>query len=314
MNNKLDHMHLMRLFIAIVQQGSFTKGAKNIGITATKASKDIQHLEQSLQVNLLQRTTRSLHLTDSGKQFYTNAVDIVEAHQQMLDNLQSMRHALRGELRISAPSLWGKHILTAIILQFKQSHSEVSFIVNYTNQKMDLHLENLHINFRSTELTDEPYLARFVDDDNYTLCATDQYLNQHCAVKTPDDLDQHQLICLAQRDSLFEKITFTKNSVQQHKHLKGELAFNDKESIYQAVKQHFGIAVLPSYLVKKDIQRGELCQVLPDYPIKSSKFYALYSQRRRESALINHFIDFVVEQLAKDEELQATSYKLQVSF
>ncbi len=75
MTHKLDHMHLMRLFVAIIQQGSFANAATHLGITPTKASKDIKYLEEGLNTTLLNRTTRSIHLTDSGDLFYKRATD-----------------------------------------------------------------------------------------------------------------------------------------------------------------------------------------------------------------------------------------------
>ncbi len=299
MTHKLDQMHLMRLFTTIVQQGTFHQAANLLGITATKASKDIKHLEEHLQVTLLQRTTRSIYLTDAGKSYYQSAKDILESHQQMLDKLQNIKQQLQGEVRISAPTLWGKVVLTPIILAFKKKHPDVSFIANFTNLRVDLNKENVHICFRSTLLKNENYLARYIDEDNYVLSASNSYLKQHPTINTPSDLDNHSLIYLAHQDRLFEKIAFQHQESTIYKHLKGDLGFNDKESIYLATKEGFGLAVLPRYLVAKDLDTGQLVQVLEDYPIQGSKFYALYNQRRRESAVINQFIDFVIEWVSK---------------
>jgi DNA-binding transcriptional LysR family regulator len=289
----------MRLFTTIVQQGTFHQAADLLGITATKASKDIKHLEAHLQVKLLQRTTRSIHLTDAGKIYFQSASDILESHQHMLDKLQSIKHNLQGEVRISAPALWGKIVLTPIILAFKKKHPEVSFIANYTNQRIDLNKEDVHICFRSTLLNNETYLARYIGEDNYVLSASDSYLKQSATINTPSDLDNHSIIYLAQQDRLFEKISFQYQDSTIHKHLKGSLGFNDKESIYQATKRGFGLAVLPRYLIANDLETEQLFEVLEDYPIQGSKFYALYNQRRRESAVINQFIDFVIEWASK---------------
>lgn len=87
MNSKLNQLYLMRLFIAIVQKGSFAGAARLLNVAAAKASKDIHYLETSLDCILLNRSTRALNITDAGEVFYRSALDIVEMHSQMLDNL-----------------------------------------------------------------------------------------------------------------------------------------------------------------------------------------------------------------------------------
>ena len=297
-SHKLDHLHLMRLLVAIVQFNSFAKAAEHLSITATKASKDIRHLEQSLQVTLLHRTTRAVSLTDSGEQYYQYALQILQLHQQMLDSILNLKTTLSGELRISAPSLWGKIILTPLILEFKQQHPKVNFIASYSNANVDILRDNIHIAFRSTQLRDEPYIARFISEDNYSLCASSSYLENNPAIHTLEDLDNHQFISLAHPSGTFEKLNFICEQKIVAKHLAGQLAFSNKEDILRAVKQHFGIAVLPSYLVADDINKGELQRVLAKYPLKPAKFYALYTQKRKESALVNQFIDFVIDNTA----------------
>lgn len=299
MNHKLDHLHLMRLLVTIVDKGSFVKAANFLGITATKASKDIKHLENELQTKLLLRSTRSFKLTDAGEKYYKTSLDILALHQELIDNIQNSKNSLQGELRLSAPSLWGKTVLTPIIIAFKKHYPGVNIISEYSNRRADLQRENIHICFRSTELTNEPYLARFITEDNYVLCAAQDYLLKSEPITSPDDLDNHQMICLSQRDRMFEKITFLKDAKEINKHFRGDLAFSDKESIHQAVSQGLGIALLPHYLVRKDIKNGQLLPLLSSYPIKGAKFYALYCQRRQESALIDHFITFVIEQVKR---------------
>ncbi|MFT5707524.1 MAG: LysR family transcriptional activator of dmlA [Oceanospirillaceae bacterium] len=309
MSHKLDHIHLMRLFILVVQHASFSKAANQLSITATKASKDIRHLEQSLQTTLLNRTTRSVNMTDSGVIFYNSALQILDIHQKMLDNMLSLKCNLSGELRISAPSLWGKIVLTPIILAFKQLYPEVVLIAHYSNQLVDIKKENIHIAFRSTQLSDEPYIARFIQQDNYTLCASRGYLQQHSSINTPENLDHHQFITLVNHTSNSEHLVFHAPEKEIHKHIKGQLSFSNKEDIYKAVKENFGIAVLPSYLISSDIQTGKLVSLLQHYPLKSFKFYALYTQKRSDSALLNTFIDFVTAQINSNKNTIHASSK-----
>lgn len=295
MSHKLDHMHLMSLFVAIVRQGSFAAAAKQLNITATKASKDIRYLEQTLDTQLLNRTTRSVNLTCQGELYFKTAVEIVELYEQTLDTLAANKLTLSGELRITAPQLWGTHVLTPILLKFKTAYPNVSLIADYSNATADLVRDNLHVAFRSTKLKDEPYLARYIADDNQALCASSGYLTQAGMVQTLKDLDTHQLITLNQNHSSQNTWTFSDKGQNINYHCRGALAMSSKDAIFQAVKQNFGISLLPEYLIAADIEQGNLQRVLPHYQLTTKAFYALYTQRRKDSALVNRFIDFVIE-------------------
>jgi len=298
MTHKLNHLYLMELFVAIIHHGSFTGAAKQLNITATKASKDIQYLEKSINSVLLNRTTRAIHLTDSGEVYLSSALDILELHSQMVDSIGVMKTSLSGELRVTAPTLWGEVVLTPIILSFKTKYPKVNFIADFSNEASDIYRENIHIAFRSTELKNEPYLARYIGKDDYVLCASKCYLQQHKVINLLSDLDHHQMIVFTKKGSVIDSVEFTHQQQKVVQHIKGSLSFNNKSAIYQAVIMDCGIAVLPKYLVAQELQSGEVIEVLTEHKIKSSSFYALYTQRRKESALINTFIDYVQESVS----------------
>jgi len=302
MNSKLNQFYLMKLFIAIVQKGSFAEGARTLNVAAAKASKDISYLETSLESTLLSRSTRSLNITDAGEIFYQSALDIVEMHSQMLDNLAMIKSNISGELRITAPTLWGEVVLAPIIIAYRQQFPKVKFNASFSNEIVDIFKENIHIAFRSTNLSDEPYLARYITDDEFVLCASTAYLSSHILPKTPQDLLELDLITLARNDSQFDQIDFIHQGQSVHQHLPGELHFNNKQVIYETVKAGLGYAVLPRYLVSKELETHSIVEMLPSYQIKGSTFYALYTQRRKDSALINHFIDFVEARINKTQK------------
>lgn len=294
----------MKLFIAIVQQGSFASAAKLLDVAPAKASKDIHYLETSLDSLLLHRSTRSLNLTDAGEVFYRSALDIVEMHSQMLDNLAMLKTTISGELRITAPALWGEVVLAPIIIAYKQCFPLVKFSADFSNDTIDIFKENIHIAFRSTNLRDEPYLARHIAKDEFVLCASQEYLSTNTIPNTPQELEQLSFITLTNKGSQFDRVDFIYKGQSIHQHLQGELHVNNKHVIYEMVKAGLGYAVLPKYLVLEDINAAKLVEMLPDYEIKGAAFYALYTQRRKESALINHFIDFVSAQLNDSEKVR----------
>ena len=191
-------------------------------------------------------------------------------------------------------------VLTPIIIAYKERFPLVKFAAEFSNETIDIFRENIHIAFRSTNLRDEPYLARYIAEDEFVLCASKDYLSTSSMPKTPQELVDLKLITLITNNSQFEQIEFIHKNLTIHQHVRSELLFNNKQVIYETVKAGLGYAVLPRYLVNKDLKSGFLIEILEDYQLKGAAFYALYTQRRKESALVNHFIDFVCETLDED--------------
>lgn len=296
--HKLDTLYLMRLLVSIVRFGSFARAAEHLGITPSKASKDLRYLEQSLGTMLLNRTTRRLQLTDAGELTYRQADQMLALHEQLLDGLQNRRECLSGELRITAPMLWGEVMLTPMLLKFRQQHPSVRLVTDFSNRTSDLLRDNIHVAFRSTELNREPYLARFIAKDEMVLCASKAYMSDKSALCRPEELHQHSLITRCTDYSRHERWTLMDKGKELHMDVAGELAFSHKQAIYAAMQQGFGIAILPRYLVADELLAGTVVEVLPDFRPKGASFYALYTQRRAESALVTHFIDFVIAEMA----------------
>jgi DNA-binding transcriptional LysR family regulator len=178
---------------------------------------------------------------------------------------------------------------------FKKKYPKVKFIADFSNETSDIFRENIHIAFRSTELKKEPYLARYICKDEYTLCASREYLQDNKAIESLADLNNHQMIIFTRKGSVIDRFEFTYQQQSIQHHVSGSLSFNNKNAIYQAVVMGCGIAILPKYLLVKKLLSGELVEILPEHHIKSLSFYALYTQRRKESKLVNTFIDYVCE-------------------
>lgn len=296
-NHKLDTLYLMRLLVTIVRFDSFALAAEHLGITPSKASKDLKYLEHTLGTVLLNRTTRKLHLTDAGELTYRQAEQMITLHEQLIDGLHNRRNSLCGELRITAPTLWGEIMLTPVLLKFRASHPQVRLITDFSNLKSDLQRDNIHVAFRSTELNNEPYMARFIAQDEMVLCAADTYLLQYPPLTHPKDLLTHSLITRCTDYSRYEQWTLLDNGKELAVKVAGELAFSNKQAIHAAMLQGFGIAQLPRYLVADELEQGIVREVLPAYRPKGANFYALYTQRRAESALITHFVEYVIQSL-----------------
>lgn len=298
---QMDKLYLMQLFVKIIHLGTFSAAAQKMGITASKASKDIQLLEQTLGCKLLNRSTRSIGITSAGELYYKTAVEILASYDGLVDNLNYMKQHLTGELRITAPDLWGNEVLTPLIMAFKQTYPDVSIRAHYSNAMVDLVQENIHIAFRSTELNDQPYLSKPLAADISVLCASRSYFDDKAMPICLSELEALDFISFSQNENSYNNLTFDYQGQKRSIQLQGALSFNSKQAIFNAVRNNLGIANLPEYLVRDGLAKGEIVALLPDYKLPEKTFYAFYSQRKQESRLVSSFIEFAQSALAKQE-------------
>ncbi|OMH37998.1 LysR family transcriptional regulator [Motiliproteus sp. MSK22-1] len=290
---QIDRIYLMQLFVKIIHLGTFSAAADKMGIAASKATKDIQQLEKDLGSVLLNRSTRSIGITNAGELYYDAAMEILASYDGLLDNLNYIKNRLTGELRITAPELWGNIVLTPLVFEFKKKYPDVSIRASYSNDIVDLIRENIHIAFRSTNLTNEPYLSKRISTDRSVLCASTEYIKKNTLPEQLSDLEKLDYITFSHSENTYNRLEFDYQGSLQSITLTGSLTFNSKKSVYDAVVRHQGAAVLPNYIVQQGIEEGTLVTLLPGYSLQSKNFYAFYTQRKKDSALVGKFIDFV---------------------
>lgn len=299
----MNHLHLMKLFIEITNEGSFTGGARRLGITASKATKDIHKLEESLQSKLLNRTTRKLGLTDAGLTYYRKATEILELYDSMQDEVLGLKGHLSGKLRITATETWGQVNLQPLIIEFVKAHPNVQIEAFFTDRVIDIYRENIHIAFRYMLPSNEPYLSRYIVPQYLYICASADYIAQHGLPETLDDLQAQNFVCYLPIEKTRTHFDVTLEGVTKSIYLKGSLSFDCMKSVYQAVKQGFGVGFISDYLIpEEEFTSGRLIRILPSAILAKKSYYALYSQKKSESRLVTEFVNFAVKKFAKKNQ------------
>jgi len=291
-----DRLYLMELFVEIVHLGTFKAAAQKLGVTQSKATKDIQRLETSLGSNLLNRTTRSVGITRAGEIYYGAAMKILEDYNELAESLDFVRNRLSGELRVTAPMLWGDAVLTPLILEFQKRNTDVSIIANYSDHFVDLFRENIHIAFRTTVPENEPYLSKKICEDTTVICASRKYFETREIPEKPADLEDHDFITFGQDINRYTRLVLKRESATETVTVGGRLSFSSMRSVFNGTLGHHGIASVPRYLAQPEIDAGNLVAVLPEYELQKVWFHAFYTERKRENSLVAAFIDFVQDQ------------------
>ena len=188
----------MAIFVHVVEAGSFTGAAKNLGLPKSTVSRKITQLEERLGVRLIQRTTRSLRLTDTGSAYYNHCARILGEIEEANITVTQMQSTPTGTLRITAPVLFGSTVLSGLIADFMDEHPQVQIDLVLTDQRLDLVQDGIDVAFRVGQLEDSSLIGRHLGDARSILCASPEYVKKHGAPKHPSELQEHTLMTASQ--------------------------------------------------------------------------------------------------------------------
>lgn len=282
----------MAIFVHVVEAGSFTGAAKNLGLPKSTVSRKITQLEERLGVRLIQRTTRSLRLTDTGNAYYNQCARILGEIEEANIAVTRMQSTPSGTLRLTAPVLFGSTVLSGLIAEYTELHPQVSVDMVLSDQKLDLVQDGIDVAFRVGVLEDSSLIGRRLGDARSVLCASPDYLKQRGTPAHPENLSEHSLVNLSQWGSW--QLCGANEEIYNH-NVKARIQVNDFASLYTLALSGAGITPLPTLIAASAIRAGTLIPVLKDWPFEASPIHALYPSNRHLSAKVRSFVDFVIE-------------------
>ena len=281
-------------FAAVVEEGSFTAAAEVLGVSKSVVSKQISHLEKHLGVQLLQRTTRRLRLTQAGEVFasYTQRImsEVREAEQSVLP-LQSEP---QGRLQISAPESLAVSLLPGALLGFQQRFPRLELEVHITGRFVDLVGEGIDVALRVGELEDSSLVARLLMPCSFHACASPEYLKQHGVPEHPDELRTHNCLIYSQGPQSGSWFFTDRNGKKIHTKVEGNLRSDTGNLLMSAGLNGNGIFIGPTYMVASALKEGTLKTVLDDYAPASTGLYAVYPHSKLVSTKVRAFVDYLV--------------------
>lgn len=288
----MDKFTSMRAFNAVVMEGSFTKAASRLEISPQLISKYIGQLEESLQVRLLNRTTRRVHLTEAGQSYFERCQQILQDIDNMENDLTNLQNQVTGTLRVSVPMSFGIHHLSNPITEFQQRYPEMRVELFLTDRKVDLLDEGIDVALRIGHLKSSTLVAKKITPIRLSLCAAPQYWTQHGIPQDLVALSQLNYLRFTYSDLRSLLVDWPKSvSIQD---FKSDFASNNGDVIVNMAMQGRGYAIQPTFLTGQALARGELV-ALEHFPIESLGLYALYSHREFLASKVRHFIDFLSE-------------------
>lgn len=292
----MDRIAAMQVFVRVVEAGSFVRAAEQLDLSTTAASRQIAELESYLGVRLLNRTTRSLSLTDAGRAYFARCesilAEVAEAEAQI--GLQALNPS--GILRLSAPIAFGAERLGELLTGFRARYPLITVDVSLADRMVDLVEEGVDLALRIATVLDSSLVARRLTTVRIAICAAPGYLARCGTPLTPQDLAQH--ICLLYTNTArSDEWIFDGPDGRESVHVQGGWRANSGDLLRVAALAGEGVVCQPTFLVGNDLRQGRLVPLLPEYKLPDFTMYAVYPSRRHVSAKVRAFVDFMVESL-----------------
>lgn len=290
----MDRMECDKMFIAIIETGSFTLASKRLGTSLSQASKLVSKLESELTVTLLKRTTRAITPTDIGLAYYERIRPLISAYENLNDDVRLISHNPRGLLRLSVPMTFGYSQLTPILLDFAHQYPDIELDVQFSDRMVHLVDEGFDLAIRIGQLTDSSLIARKLCNIRTFVVASPNYIQTYGYPKHWSEISKYNCILDTNYSNpLVWSFLDHKNKVHLQT-VQGNLKFSNAEACLKAVCQSFGIARLPDFVVEQAIANGELVRILDEYEARPLGLYVVYPSTKYLAHKSRAMIDFLI--------------------
>jgi len=289
--NKFEELEA---FVSVVDHLGFSAASERSGVAKSVLSRRVSELEKRLGVQLMQRTTRKLSLTDTGEHFYQRAVSLLADLNDAEQIVSDSQCSLSGKIKLTAPLALGIGQLSLPFAQFMSEHAGIELSIDLNDREADLVEEGFDLAIRVGHLQDSNLIARKLAEVHFAVCASPAYLKTNGEPKQPSDLTGQQVLnysnILPSR-----QWSFLVNGERVTPRVKSRISANNGELLAKMASQNLGLTSGPLFFLQNYIDRGELVPVLIEYVIPSVGMYAVYPPGRLVSRRVKMLSDFLFE-------------------
>jgi DNA-binding transcriptional LysR family regulator len=298
----MSSLNRLLYFNSVVETGSISKTSQIFDVQPSSISRQLAVLEQELGVRLLNKTTRNTGLTEAGHKYYEYSQRIVSEFDEAKRVVNDLQEAPKGKLNISMTVGFGESVVLPLISKFISLYPNIDIELELSERVVDLVEENIDVAIRSGRLPDSSMIAKQLTLNNFLLCASPQYLVNHSTPHSPEDLKDHQ--CIRYNYSRW-KDWFLMAKEKTKLNLNNAISVNSVNGQKQLVLNDAGLALIPLWAIKNELEDGALVQVMPEYTFSPyeelSATYAIYLKRDMISPKTRVFLDFLVENIVNIE-------------
>ena len=295
----MDRIQGVRLFIRVVDLGSFSKAAADLGIGQPSATKLVAQLEARLGSRLLHRSTHGVTPTEIGRLYYEKCKQIAH-HVDEADSVAALLQSqVQGGMRISTSVAFGRRVLVPHVMRFMQLHPKLQIDLSFEDRYVDLIEQGVDVAIRMGRLADSTLGARYLGLNPWVVVAAPGYLAARGEPRTPEDLADHDALVYStvQGDARWH---FTgRDGRARTFSVRGPLRSNNLSALLAAVRGGLGIAALPWYVAYESVRGGAINPVLVDWALPSQEIHAVYPSPRLVPAKVSGFVEWLQSQIGE---------------
>jgi DNA-binding transcriptional LysR family regulator len=289
----MNEFSQIKTFVTLVECHSISKAAEKMDVAVSAVSRRLKELESNLGVQLIQRTTRKMHLTEAGERFYQRCVHLLEDFDEAKQEAGNTATALSGTLKIATPMSFGVAHLAPAIATFMHLHPQIKIDLDMSDRRIDLVEEGVDLAIRIGTLEDSSLMARKLASVRHVVCASPDFLNRYGRPEIPQDLSEMPTLCYG---NLSQPGTWHYRDKDNHPanvKVAMRMRATNGDALVEAAVAGLGILCEPSFIVHGAVERGLLTPILTDYQWYAMNIYAVYPQTRHMPARVRAFIEFL---------------------
>lgn len=294
----MDQLNAMRVFVRVVDLGSFSKAAADVGIGQPAVTKLVRQLEQRLGARLLHRSTHGISATEIGALFYDKC-RLISHQVEEAESVALLRQSqMQGGLRISTSVAFGRRVLAPLLLRFMKLHPQLRIDLSFDDRYVNLVEQGIDVAIRMGRLADSSLGARYLGPNPWVLVASNDYLKAHGKPKTPQALADHNALVYstAQGDGRWH--FSNRKGASLTVSVSGTLRSNNLTTLLEAARAHIGVAALPWYVAYSAVKDGAVEPILTDWIWPHQDIHAVYPSPRLVPAKVTTFVAWLQDEFS----------------
>jgi DNA-binding transcriptional LysR family regulator len=295
----MDEISELRLFVRMVAAGSLSETARRLNSSLPAMSRRLAGLEKRLGVRLIDRSTRRFALTEEGHRFHERAVKILADLDEAEAEISAKVASPQGHIRIGAPLEIGRRRFALLIGEFAKKYPRITIELVLNDAPIDVIGDDFDIGLHVDQPVDGTIISRTIISSRRVVCASPDYLAKRGTPMKPDDLLEHECICLVRGRHIFDRWTFSEDGKLREVQVRGALMSDNAEVVHGWALMGHGVTLKALWDIEEDLKARRLVELLPRHTASEINLYALYPSRKHLPLRVRVFIDFLLASMGR---------------
>ena len=302
----MDQIQAMRIFVRVVEAGTFTRAADSLSLPKATVTKHVQALEERLRVKLLNRTTRRVTVTPDGAAYYDRTVRLLTDLDDIEASMTNARANPRGRLRIDVGTSVAQLLIIPQLAEFHARYPDIQVDLGVSDRTVDLIGDNVDCVIRGGELSDQSLVARRIGNLEFITVAAPAYLERKGTPTHPLEIEEKHasVIYFSPQSGRHYPLEFRRGDESIDITGPYQLSVNEANAYVTSIVAGLGIGQITSWQAQRYLASGALVQLLPDWTQPLLPVYVVYPPNRHLSAKVRAFVDWAAELFQREDHLQ----------